>query len=622
MQDARADGLEGFHVAAAEAIVAHVGGAELQVERHVWRKAQAALRGPVQDLVIAVEVLALAGGAGAAVGNVHRHALPQRRQRHAVARVAGAGHHGAERAAVDRKRGGEGGAVIAAHPGLDLEVEPAPLAEKAHGLRVGRDDAGEAAQLGAHIGQRGALVDRHCADHRPRELEYLADAGAGLDVGPGQQVQHHVLGRDARRQRAVQPHQDALRQGHAHGAGHEGIGHVGGADAERHASQRAAVRGVRVGAHHHLARQRIAFGHHRVRDPRRMAGRGAARLGLGQRAMAAQPVVAHEVPLRRAHAGDVVDQPAAHMGRAFADIGGVVLEHHDAVRVFELQRLAERRVQHVGAHAGVVLVDKAPVGAHENAVAGHRAGRRDRRCQQMPLDDFLEQRLRPGGQGRGRGFDVAQVGLPEPEQPAVAQDRCGERIAPGHQRVRVDGLALLQPGDQAEVGRGEQADIVGVLAVDALEAAGDDEADAGQLLRRRAVLARRALAVAVAGNGDGEAAVADRVGGDRAGAVHLVAGIGIAAERVVIVRQDRHRRDLVGGNVVAQRAGPGQGHGLPLQLCRHDRRGVGKVQDAGGGPDGAHAGLRWHVGATLPPVARAREALMRHRGYLRQTYQG
>ena len=54
--------------------------------------------------------------------------------------------------------------------------------------------------------------------------------------------------------------------------------------------------------------------------------------------------------------------------------------------------------------------------------------------------------------------------------------------------------------EQAEVGGGEQAEVVGVLAIDALEAFGDHQADAGGSLGHRAVLARGALAVALAGD--------------------------------------------------------------------------------------------------------------------------
>ncbi|MCY1547091.1 Integrase core domain protein [compost metagenome] len=64
------------------------------------------------------------------------------------------------------------------------------------------------------------------------------------------------------------------------------------------------------------------------------------------------------------------------MRGALIDVGGMVLERHDAPGILEPQRLAEGGVQHVGAHAGVVLVDKAPVCAHEDAVARLRARRR------------------------------------------------------------------------------------------------------------------------------------------------------------------------------------------------------------------------------------------------------
>src|SRR4030095_6875611 len=90
--------------------------------------------------------------------------------------------------------------------------------------------------------------------------------------------------------------------------------------------------------------------------------------------------------------------------------------------------------------------------------------------------------------------DLAHVTLAEGEKPAAAQDLRGERVASGDELLDVEGLARFDPRDQPEVGGGEEADVVGVLAVDALEALGDDEPDARELLGGRALLARTGLA--------------------------------------------------------------------------------------------------------------------------------
>ena len=52
----------------------------------------------------------------------------------------------------------------------------------------------------------------------------------------------------------------------------------------------------------------------------------------------------------------------------------------------------------------------------------------------------------------------------------MANDRRRQRIAAGEELVDVDRLAALDAIDQREVGRREQAEVVGVLAIDPLEA--------------------------------------------------------------------------------------------------------------------------------------------------------
>ena len=86
------------------------------------------------------------------------------RQRHAIARVSRARHHGRHSRAVDVQRGGVSGAFVAVHPRFDYRIDAAPLAQESTGLRVRSDDAGEAAELGCHVGERGALVGRQLRD--------------------------------------------------------------------------------------------------------------------------------------------------------------------------------------------------------------------------------------------------------------------------------------------------------------------------------------------------------------------------------------------------------------------------------------------------------------------------
>src|SRR5262252_539960 len=70
LQDLGTDRVERREVALLDAVVAHVDGTELQVQLDARSHTQPATRSPTQHRVIAVEVLALAGGARAAVRDV------------------------------------------------------------------------------------------------------------------------------------------------------------------------------------------------------------------------------------------------------------------------------------------------------------------------------------------------------------------------------------------------------------------------------------------------------------------------------------------------------------------------------------------------------------------------
>ena len=77
-----------------------------------------------------------------------------------------------------------------------------------------------------------------------------------LKNGLRQDVEHHVLGADAVAQRAVEDEARRLGDGDAHVLGEPGVGHVGRADAEGEAAERARHAGVRVGAGDELPGER------------------------------------------------------------------------------------------------------------------------------------------------------------------------------------------------------------------------------------------------------------------------------------------------------------------------------------------------------------------------------
>ncbi len=340
------------------------------------------------------------------------------------------------------------------------------------------------------------------------------------------------------------------------------------------------MRRVRVRAHHQLARQGVLLRHQRVRDPFRAF---AAR----QVAVVAQPVRPHEGAVRVGQGADLRQQAALDMRLAAVGVGVVVLEAQDGVGLVQAQRVPERGAQHEAAHGGVDVMDEAQVGAHEAALAGRDGRGHVGRAHGVPGQDLGGQGLRARRQQVGRPH-VAQPCPPVGEQPAGPQHGGGDGIAAGHQLLDVDRVSRPDAVDQVHVGGGEQAQVVGVLAVDALERPGDHQADAGELLRRRAVLARRSLAVAPAGHHHGEPARPHRADPDRQGGPGLHAGVGVRGQPLVEVHQGRQGGDLVRGHLVAQRPGGGRVEVGTAELGGDAVRVLGQEQDAPGEADSAH----------------------------------
>ena len=322
------------------------------------------------------------------------------------------------------------------------------------------------------------------------------------------------------------------------------------------------MRRVRIGADDQHARPRVALGHQRVRDALRSFAFGTA-------AVVHQPVLRREGAVRRGEPPHARDQSLAHVQRTALRVAQVVLEADDARRVVQPVAGAEAALQQVRAHAGVVLVDEAQV-------RGDEAGRGA-----VALHDLLEERHGPrAAGGRGGGFGRRRGAGAVAQQPAGAHDGRRLRLAPGEDLVDGDRLAALQPRQQAEVRAGQKAEVVGVLPVDALEALREHDAHARRQLGQRGVFARAALAVAPAPDEHGDPGVAQRVARDRPLAAGGESGERVPAERGVEVHHRRKRRDLVGGDVVAQRAGLGQRQRAPGELRPHERGDAAQVEPA------------------------------------------
>ncbi len=152
-----------------------------------------------------------------------------------------------------------------------------------------------------------------------------------------------------------------------------------------------------------------------------------------------------------------------------------------------------------------------------------------------------------------------------------------------------DGLAGLDAGDEAEVRRREEADVLRVLPVDLLDAVRDDELDARLQLAVGRGLAARAAALRDTADDDAEAAGLDRVFQDLAAAQ---ADQAVPGEGLVVVVADPAGGQLVGRDVRDQRAIRVEREVLASELLLEERLILGDVEDASLNAD--RAGGRVH----------------------------
>jgi hypothetical protein len=364
------------------------------------------------------EVL-LGGGAGADEAAVELHALPLRRDlRHGLAVVRG----GEERhlrnnvAEVDGVAEGVLGALVGAEVEA-LGVVRLARREDARRLFVGLEDAGDAAELGAHVGDGEAGVGGHEAEAGAAPLDG-ALVGDGVALQDPEHVQDDVLAADAELGLADELDQARLGDLQPGVARDEGEGDVAGAEADGEGAHAAAGAGVRVSADDNLAGLRALAGELGVHDGRvgapvvgdarlggEVVGEPDERRGLGLAAeggggrgerggemFGVGPCVrgSREHTDRAPSVERVWDSPAPFVrapsphALVVAGVDGVVDGEPDAVLVGHA-RAADLGVHVVDAHQGQ-LVRHRPVHLDADRLAGLDPG--------------------PAEEGRGRGWEI------------------------------------------------------------------------------------------------------------------------------------------------------------------------------------------------------------------------
>src|SRR5262249_44250923 len=138
------------------------------------------------------------------------------------------------------------------------------------------------------------------------------------------------------------------------------------------------------------------------------------------------------------------------------------------------------------------------------------------------------------------------------EQPTVFDHLPGDVVFTRREFTQRDLLAGANPVDQTEVGRGENAQVLAVLLVNALDVFSDHQLDAGAQLGIGRLLAAGTFAPALAADGGNKPAFLDVATLDGDFIAAFQAGVRKLAQRFVKEKADVSRGDLVGGDVVTQ----------------------------------------------------------------------
>ena len=263
-----------------------------------------------------------------------------------------------------------------------------------HRLVVGEERTG-GAHFGAHVADRGFAGGRE----RRRTVAEVFDHGVGasLDGEDAGQFQDHIFRRSPSAQFSGELHADDLRHLQLPGDARHHVDGIRAAHADRDHAQAPGVGGVRVGADHHAARERIVLQHDLVDDP----GAGLPEADAVAVRHAAEEVV--HFAIRTVGRGQVFVR--AHVG-----LDQVVAVHRGgdgrtvASGVHELQqRHLRRRVLHrhaVGTEIDVVRA--ADVGVPDGQF-------RPVGVEQVRVKDFLGECQRRAG-GLAGGIDAVGEG--------------------------------------------------------------------------------------------------------------------------------------------------------------------------------------------------------------------
>src|SRR5581483_7359119 len=320
--------------------------------------------------------------------------------------------------------------------------------------------------------------------------------------------------------------------------------------------------------------QGIALQHDRVADAFRS-------FAVGQFAVQLNSLLLREVLLLELELGGEVEQAQLllFLGNDFVEECEVVAEAEYGPGIVHPGIFADIALEEDRGHGRDVFVAEAEIGAGETGVSGLDRGDAYGICRRTSLgwtgggarpyvaclassgpdqvagENLFRDRHRAA---LARALDLRQRHLAlharhvERKQAAVFDHLAGDLILARRELGQGNLLSAADAIDQGEIRRGQQAQVLAVLLVDAFDVLGDDHADSGAHLGIRRLLAARALAAALSAHGANEAAALHVAPANRRHVAALQSKIWNLPQGLVEVKAIMRGRNLVGGNVVAQ----------------------------------------------------------------------
>ncbi len=233
----------------------------------------------------------------------------------------------------------------------------------------------------------------------------------------------------------------------------------------------------------------------------------------------------------------------------------MVAKQQNRVGIGNRRVLSEVALEENRRHGGDVLMTETQIGACKAGVAGLNGfdANLALTMQHVAGKDFFG-----NGHGPRPGLDWRQKYLAlqacnvEGKQSTILDDLAGDLVFAFGELAERNFFVAADLIDEVEVGRGEHAEVLAVLLVNALDVFRDDELDAGIHLRIGRRLAARTFAAPLAAHRRHESAAFHVHALDGCLVAALQSGVGELAQGLIEEEADVRRGDLVGRDVVAQ----------------------------------------------------------------------